>query len=517
MILLLALSLLPAPGLVAQASAPEAQSRIAPLFREARAADHARDFEKAAGLYRQVLKLAPDLAEAWTNLGLVLYELNRHSEALASFAKAAELKPQLFVPQLFLGIEYLRQGQATKAVAPLRAALRLQPGHTQATYELARAYVELGNFEQAAGEYRRLLGRAPEMEQAWYGLGIAYLNWSKGAARQLLASRPPSPYGNILLAEFLAASGAASAAEENYKAAVDALPSEVEAHLGLGRFYRGRGNAEAIEKAEEEFAKARELESRAAASSAVTAPEPLEAAIARWRGGEYEKALEALVAVPAKSREHRAIYWLSRTCMALARETFLKAVERNPQSYRAHLLLADLARDQSDNATAEAEYRKAAALARSDPEVQLLFIQYLAARQLDEELFDRAGEVVRRFPHHPALNCEYAKLLLKRNRHSEAASYFEKSLQADPAFAAARAGLAEAHAAAGDIEKAIAEMKPALRADRDGSFHYRIARWYQETGRAREAREAFAATAKIKAEKLERDRVSFTRAREIGE
>ena len=516
MILLLALSLLPVPAVLAQASAPEMQSRIAPLFREARAADHAREFEKAAGLYREVLKLAPDLAEAWANLGLVLYELNRHSEALASFAKAAELKPQLFVPQLFLGIEYLRHGQAGKAAESLRAALRLQPGHPQASYELARAYVELGNFEQAAGEYRRLLERAPDMEQAWYGLGLTYLNWSKAAAQQLLSSRPASPYGNILLAEFLEASGAVSAAEENYKAAVDALPLEVEAHLGLGRFYGGRGGTEAVQKAEQEFAKAKELESRAAASSTTTY-EPLGAAIARWRSGEYEQALKALLAVPAKSREHRATYWLSRTCMALARETFLKAVERNPQSCRAHLLLADLARDQSDNATAEAEYRKAAALAPSDPEVQLLFIQYLAARQLEEELFDRADEAVRRFPHHPALNCEYAKLLLKRNRYSEAAGYFERSLQADPAFAVARAGLAEAHAAAGDTERAIAEMKPALGADRDGSFHYRIARWYQETGRAREAQEAFAATAKIKAEKLERDRVSFTRAREIGE
>ena len=514
-ILLSAVALVPAAP-SPQDVAPETKARIVPLFQAARNAEKQREMEKAASIYDQVLALAPALAEAWTNKGLVLYELNRHREAEAAFAKAVELKPGLLTPQLFLGIEYLRHGEAARAIVPLKAALRLQPDHPQATYELARAYVELQNFELGTATYQGLVKRAPDMEQAQYGLGIAYLNWSKAAARQLLASRPPSPYGRILLAGFLEAGGASSVAEEHYRAGVEGLPDEPEAWRALGQFYsKAQPGAEGSRKADEQFARAAKLESSGRVSRGDAAE--VETAISHWRRGEYGQALKALRSVSASSREPRAAFWLSRTCMALARETFLAAIEKNPGSHRAQLLLADLARDQGDSATAEAGYRRAAALAFNDPEVQLLFIQFLAAHRIEDELFEKAAAAAERFPNHPALNSEYAGILLRRGRYLEAAVHFRKVLEAEPSFAAARAGLAEAYANTGDVEKSIAEMKAVLGADRDGSFHYRIARWYQETGRALEAQEAFAATARLKAEKLARDHASFLRSKTIGE
>ena len=53
-------------------------------------------------------------------------------------------------------------------------------------------------------------------------------------------------------------------------------------------------------------------------------------------------------------------------------------------------------------------------------------------------------------------------------------------------------------------------MKQALRADTDGSMHYRLGRWYQKNGQTRQAAEAFAVSTKLKAEKLKRDTERFT-------
>jgi len=69
------------------------------------------------------------------------------------------------------------------------------------------------------------------MEQAWYRLGIAYLNWNKSATRKVLDSRPPSPYGKLLLAELQVPTlpeEQVEGAEEDYSPA-----TEHEPHYGL--------------------------------------------------------------------------------------------------------------------------------------------------------------------------------------------------------------------------------------------------------------------------------------------
>ncbi len=622
-----------------QNPSPRTQAKIVPLFKQARLAEQRRDFAEAAKLYDKILQLDPNLAEVWTNKGLILYELSKHSEALAAFAKAAALKPQLLVPHLFVGIEYLKLGQPEKAVGPLRSVLALEPHHAQATYELANAYVRMEQFELATGLYRDLVRREPEMEEAWYRLGIAYLNWSKAAARELIDSSVRSPYGKILLAELEAAGGVYEDAENNYRAAVAARPDWVEARLALGRFCLDFQTVpEPIHRAQEQFAKAKELNShdpqieillarlalvqenfseavkhlkkvleadlpyarkclpdlavglsqdtleKIIAEASALQPTPadhhptataaamallytvylelgdaaqaerslrdfeevakrLETRPARpelrsysgrlkqlgeaehlrrvslaeradlaacaWNVGEYDRALEALLGVLKRSRNDRALYWLSRTCRSLARQTFLEAIRRNPNSYRAHLLLADLANDSHNTSRAVEEYQKAASLGAADPEVHLLYIQFLTSKGRDREALVEARAAVEKFPPHPALNCELGKLLLKMRSPQDAAPYFERALDADPTFQPARAALADSFAAMGETAKAIEEMKQALGADTDGSFHYRLGRWYQKTGQAQEASEAFSISTRLKEQKLKRDSERF--------
>jgi len=624
----------------AQNAVPARQDRIVALFQQARQAEQRREFSEAARLYDQILALDPKLAEVWTNKGLVLYELSKHREALAAFAKAAALKPRLLTPHLFLGIIYLKLGEPEKAIGPLESALRLERHHPQATYELANARARLEQFEPATRLYRSLLEHDPRMEQAWYRLGIAYLNWNKSATRKLLDSRPPSPYGKLVLAELQAVGGILLDAEANYRAVVKAMPGSVAAHLALGRFYLDFSTApERLRHAQEQFARAEFLagspdlqldlalvrlalmqgnfpeacthlanvlaadlpfarkqlselivglspaalreaaaglsaprlvsaeDSRLSAAAAAlryaaqlelgepeqakknwqafeelakaieTAPVPAnvrsysrrlralqEAGRARalslgeraelaecaWNLGDYDLALRHLLEILKKSPSARALYWLSLTCRALAREAFMEALKVNPDSYRAHLLLADLANDCHDAAGALAEYEKAVELGAGDPEVHLLFVQYLTSKGQEAQALARAQLAVEQFPSHPALHNELGKLLLRARNAQEAARHFQQALDAGSSLTSARAGLADAYAALGETDKAIAEMKQALSADTDGSMHYRLGRWYQKNGQTREAAEAFAASTRLKAEKLKRDTERFT-------
>src|SRR5436309_933434 len=78
-------SFLPWPIAAAQHPPMEIQAEIVPLFQSARQAEQRREFSQAARLYGQIITLDPKLAEVWTNLGLVLHELDRHREALDAF------------------------------------------------------------------------------------------------------------------------------------------------------------------------------------------------------------------------------------------------------------------------------------------------------------------------------------------------------------------------------------------------------------------------------------------------
>jgi len=221
--------------------------------------------------------------------------------------------------------------------------------------------------------------------------------------------------------------------------------------------------------------------------------------------GEYTAALNALKKPAQNPANSAARYWMFLTTRALARQTLQAAVVQDPDSYRAHLVLADIAKDSGDTAKAEAEYAKAAEMGASDPEVQLIYIQFLESIKKDSRAVDGARAAVAKFPTNPKLNLELGQLLLKAGEPKTAASCFQRSLAADPDLIAARVGLADSYAATGFPDRAITEIKPALNTDRDGSLYYRIARWYQQTGHMAEASQAFATTKKLKNEAFKRD------------
>ncbi len=629
---LLCSSLLAATQTLAQDLDSKEQTRIVPLFREARQAEQRRDFAEAARLYDQVLRIDPGIAEVWTNMGLCLHELSKHREAAKAFAKAAEIKPRLLVPHLFLGIEYLKLNQPEKAVSSLRSALSIEPKHPQATYELANACVRLEQFEEAVKLYRQLLRENPEMEEAWYRLGIAYLNWSRSAARKLIDSSDPSGFGKILLAELQAVAGRRQEAESTFQTAVAAKPDLVEGRLAFGLFYL-ESPADQVPAAQEQLTRAKELDPRnpqvemalirldlvqenfvgalnrlgdalqvdlpfvrkhltqlavgftsdrlsniitgvrtlesearddrdaSAKASAqallysanlelgtekavealnnfeeltkilktsrtspdasyslrlerlqrqrtrpLSVAENLDLAVSALNLGEYDRALESLLTVLRRGSDGSAEYWLFRTCRELARETFQKTIARNPDSYRAHLLLADLANDNHDMAKAVAEYEKALAIGNADPEVHLLFVQFLTRQLRVSEALEKARIAVAKFPAHSALNHELGKLLLKSGDAARAVAHFHRSLEADSSFVEARAELADAYATLGEFGKAIEEMKQVLRADKDGSFHYRLGRWYQKLGQSSEANAAFTLASKLKETRREKER-----------
>jgi tetratricopeptide (TPR) repeat protein len=157
-----------------------------------------------------------------------------------------------------------------------------------------------------------------------------------------------------------------------------------------------------------------------------------------------------------------------------------------------------MATDEGDAERALSELEKAVAADPRNADVRLMYIESLAASRRDE-LLERARSAAMAFPTDARIQSEFGKALLKNGSAEEALRAFAAAATADPGLAAAHAGLADANAALGKFDAAISEMRKVLAQDADGSYHYRIAKWYQQTGRAEEARAAFAETARLKA------------------
>jgi tetratricopeptide (TPR) repeat protein len=172
-----------ATSLKAPANAVKLFDHGAQSLQKRKFTDAAKDFESA-------IKLYPDYAEAWLNLGRARVSLDSLVPAREAFRRAAELDPQMAGPPAELGLLAARQGDVASAARYLDESLRLDPaGSFQTCYSDALVNFVLKRYEVAESSARAALrfGETPAQARADYILGMALLALgSNDEARQRL-------------------------------------------------------------------------------------------------------------------------------------------------------------------------------------------------------------------------------------------------------------------------------------------------------------------------------------------
>jgi len=113
-------------------------------------------YEQAERAYRSALRLKPDLAIAWTNLGYVLMNQDRELPgAVECFERAIALDPRDGNALFFMGTALRRMRRPAQALPPLEKALAMdrQPGRV--LYQMGLADVALGRSAEALENFRR--------------------------------------------------------------------------------------------------------------------------------------------------------------------------------------------------------------------------------------------------------------------------------------------------------------------------------------------------------------------------
>jgi len=239
------------------------------LFNQAQAARAQGHLAVAEQKYLEVTRVAPKLASAYQNLGIVYFMERQYGNAASVLEQAIKLDARLPGAHAMLGLAYYELYQPEKAIPSLETAVRLSPEDRNALLYLGKSQIQARNYRAAAATLEKLAASKSANPDVFYNLSLAYMKLMLENVGRLGHAAPGSYQFFLLLAQDAEARGDEQSATRNYQQALRSNPNAAGAHYGLGTVYARVGR---YDGADEEFEK--EL--------AINPNDPL----ALWRLGE---------------------------------------------------------------------------------------------------------------------------------------------------------------------------------------------------------------------------------------
>jgi tetratricopeptide (TPR) repeat protein len=225
----------------------EVTPQVQALYTQAKAAQQRGDNAEAIEKYRAMLKLAPHLAPAYNNLGMLYFNEHDYEHAAQVLKHGLELNPDMPTATALLGMSYHEIGDHAQAEPLLEAAVRANPNDDHLQMALVHNLIDLGNYEAATPYLRSYLERNPKDQQAWYLLGKTYLQLSEDALGKINQIDPNSVTAHIVAGEIDESMHNYDGALVEYKKAADLAPQQPGTHEHMGNTFWVTGKWESAE------------------------------------------------------------------------------------------------------------------------------------------------------------------------------------------------------------------------------------------------------------------------------
>lgn len=157
-----------------QAAATDASNPVAQYTLGNALFDAAR-YVEAKDAYQSAIRLKPDYAAAYCNLGLCLRLLGQVDDAIAAYERALEVQPGETTALTNLIAALRANGDIDSAETHLRKLAELRPDDALVRSELANILFKRGQFAAAAAEFQRVIEIDPGMSGDYYNLGACYV------------------------------------------------------------------------------------------------------------------------------------------------------------------------------------------------------------------------------------------------------------------------------------------------------------------------------------------------------
>ena len=133
----------------------------------------------AQDILERVLKIDPNYADAYNNLGRIYYHQLNWLEAIRQTRQAIELQPRNAIYFYNLGLTLERSGNYTEAITTYQQAISLDPLYVQALNNLGFTWLEMNEVEKASEVLIRGLELAPDAPYLLKNMGRVYLLQNK--------------------------------------------------------------------------------------------------------------------------------------------------------------------------------------------------------------------------------------------------------------------------------------------------------------------------------------------------
>lgn len=241
-----ALFLLAVSGKALQ-SQDEVTPEVQALYSQAKTAEQSGNVSGAIAKYRAMIRLAPHLAAAYNNLGMLYFNSHDYAHAAEVLDKGLKINPDMPTASAMLGMSYFQLGEDGKAEPLLRAAVRAHPEDNALELMLAHLLINLKQFDEATNYLNDYLKRNPKDQQAWYMLGKTYVQLSEYALGKVQEIDPNSVVAHEIAGEVDSSMHNYDLALVEYKKAVDMAPHQPGTHMHMGEAYWYEGKWQSAE------------------------------------------------------------------------------------------------------------------------------------------------------------------------------------------------------------------------------------------------------------------------------
>jgi tetratricopeptide (TPR) repeat protein len=385
-----------------------------------------RQFDEAISEIEQAIRLDPERAGTYAQLGALESTRGERAAAERAFLKAIELAPNWIPAQLALANHYWTSRQLDQAETILRRALAAEPQNASANRAMSLFLLATGRVGDAEG-YVKVLSSSGKMPLA-------------------------------LADYYMVANRAGAAIEELQRLNADGR-TRVAAGRRLARAY-------AVQK---DWARAHKIADETLALS------PNDPEILLLKGQLYLKenrraeALESLKrAVQANTNSPSIHFALGQAFASVgdleqARRAYAEATKLDAGMIRAHVELARLDLRGGDSESAVRRSRDAVQKSPADVDAQIVLIRALRARGETQAADNLLQQLLQRYPSVAAVHVQHALSFLARHDVALARAAFERALKLQPANVDALGGLIALDVASKEMGRAKARIDAEVR------------------------------------------------------
>ncbi|OZH54336.1 hypothetical protein AFK68_11600 [Hydrocoleum sp. CS-953] len=206
--------------------------------------------KEALDSYNKALEIKPDFGEVYANIGTIFAQQKQWEQAIQNYRRAIAIKPYFAGAYRNLAKIYTQVNQSVEAAEYLYQAFRLEPGKATAEEFLftGNTLSENGQLEQAIACYQEAIKLKPRLVEASYKLGEILIQngqWGEAVAcyQRVISANPKNLEAYQKLGDGLLKQGQLELALQNYQKAQKLEPNNTEFKQKIGEIYYRYGEA----------------------------------------------------------------------------------------------------------------------------------------------------------------------------------------------------------------------------------------------------------------------------------